>query len=88
MDTFILGTVSVLPARVEKVSALPYTVEIVIRFPENVLPYTVDIVKRFAKTVEQVVVEKTVMVFIPSDLPVNCANVLLIPRNVLLASVD
>jgi len=86
--TLILDTESVLPTRVEKVSTLPYTVETVIRFPEKVLPETVDIVNRFAKTVEKVTVEKEVMVFIPSELPVNCANVLFIPLNVLVVSVE
>jgi hypothetical protein len=77
-----------LPARVEKSSVLPYTLDIVIRLPESVLPEMVDMVNRFAETVEQAVVEKMVMVLIPSEFPTNCANVLLIPLNVLVVSVD
>lgn len=37
-----LETARVLPSRVEKLKALPYTLDIVIRFPEKVLPETVD----------------------------------------------
>lgn len=84
----ILDTVRVLPTRVEKASALPYTLDTVITFPEKVLPETVDIVSRFAKTVEHAVVEKMVMVFIPSEFPVNCANVLFIPLIVLVSTVE
>jgi hypothetical protein len=77
-----------LPTRVEKETELPYTLDTVIKLPENVIPEAVDSVNRFAETVEQTVVEKTVVVFILSEFPVNSSNVLFIPWNVLVASVD
>jgi hypothetical protein len=84
----MLEAVRLLPTRVEKETELPYKLDTVIKLPENVIPEAVDIVNRFAKTVEQTVVEKTAMVFILSEFPVNSSSVLFIPWNVLVASVD